>query len=422
MEPLASPTETSLLPDPSFDVMKIRESFPILHQEVRPSRPLIYLDSAASCQTPTPVIEAIRNFYTEDYANIHRGLYDLSQKATQLYEEARSKIQRFLNASSAEEIVFVRGTTEAINLVAHSFGETFLEKGDEIIISQMEHHSNIVPWQLLAQRLQLKIKMLPMTHEGTLQLEALESLISPKTKLLSLLHVSNSLGTINPIEQFIDIAHQHGIPVLIDGAQAAPHLPIDVQKWDCDFYVLSGHKMYGPTGIGALYAKKEWLQKMHPYQGGGDMIRSVSFQGSTFAAPPAKFEAGTPNIAGAIGLGAAIDWIQHVGLHNIERHEQLLLQHATQLLSEIPGLRIFGQAPQKASVLSFTIDGIHPFDISTILNHEGIAIRTGQHCTQPIMDFFGITGTARASFAAYNTKEEVEQLALALQKVLEIFR
>jgi len=422
METIQSPLEATTHKGLLFDVESVREAFPILHQNVRPNKPLVYFDNAASCQTPLSVIEAITRFYTEDYSNIHRGVHALSQRATQQYEDARFKLQRFINAEHESEVIFVRGTTEAINLVAQSYGHTHLQKGDEVIVSAMEHHSNIVPWQILEKQIGISLKVIPMDTQGVLSIEGFEQLITPKTKFLSLSHVSNALGTINPVKKFIKIAHQHNIPVLLDGAQAAPHIKLDMQDLDCDFYALSGHKMYAPTGIGILYGKKALLDEMEPYQGGGDMIRSVTFEGSVFADLPSKFEAGTPNIAGSIGLGAAVDWIEKIGINKIAEYERELLLYATKAISKIPNIRIIGTAPHKASVLSFVLDDIHPHDISTILDMEGIAIRSGQHCSQPIMDFFGLSATARASFAAYNTKKEIDLFVFALQKTIEIFK
>jgi cysteine desulfurase / selenocysteine lyase len=403
------------------EVAQLRGDFPLLDKPVN-GRPLVYLDNAATSQKPTPVIEALSRYYSTENANIHRGVYELSQRATLAYEQARAKVQRFLNAADPHEIVFVRGTTEAINLVAQSYGRATFGPGDEIVVSAMEHHSNLVPWQLVGEATGARLRVIPMSDAGELLLDEYERLFTRATKMVALVHVSNSLGTINPVKAMIRAAHAHGVPVLVDGAQAAPHLPIDVRDLDCDFYAISGHKMFGPTGIGALYGKAELLEAMPPYQGGGEMIRSVTFEKTTFAPLPAKFEAGTPHIAGAVGLGAAIDY-----LHNrldwdwVHRHEADLLTYATEQLTAVPGLRIIGTASDKASVVSFVLDGIHVHDIGTILDQEGIAIRTGHHCTQPVMDRLGIPATARASFALYNTRNEVDALIAGLAKVREVF-
>jgi len=403
------------------DVAQVRNDFPLLDKPLN-GRPLVYLDNAATSQKPTHVIDALARYYTTENANIHRGVYELSQRATLAYEQARAKVQRFLNAADPHEIVFVRGTTEAINLVAQSYGRAKFGPGDEIVLSAMEHHSNLVPWQMVAEATGARIRVVPMSDEGELLVDEYERLLTPRTKMVALVHVSNSLGTINPVKAMVQTAHACGVPVLVDGAQAAPHLPIDVRDLDCDFYAISGHKMFGPTGIGALYGKAELLEAMPPYQGGGEMIRSVTFEKTTFAPLPAKFEAGTPHIAGAVGLGAAIDY-----LHNrldwewVHQHEADLLSYATERLSTVPGLRIIGTAREKASVVSFVLEGIHAHDIGTILDQEGIAIRTGHHCTQPVMDRLGIPATARASFALYNTRAEVDALIAGLAKVREVF-
>jgi len=403
------------------DVAQVRNDFPLLDKPLN-GRPLVYLDNAATSQKPTHVIDALARYYTTENANIHRGVYELSQRATLAYEQARAKVQRFLNAADPHEIVFVRGTTEAINLVAQSYGRAKFGPGDEIVLSAMEHHSNLVPWQMVAEATGARIRVVPMSDEGELLVDEYERLFTPRTKMVALVHVSNSLGTINPVKAMVQTAHACGVPVLVDGAQAAPHLPIDVRDLDCDFYAISGHKMFGPTGIGALYGKAELLEAMPPYQGGGEMIRSVTFEKTTFAPLPAKFEAGTPHIAGAVGLGAAIDY-----LHNrldwewVHQHEADLLSYATERLSTVPGLRIIGTAREKASVVSFVLEGIHAHDIGTILDQEGIAIRTGHHCTQPVMDRLGIPATARASFALYNTRAEVDALIAGLAKVREVF-
>ncbi|MCX8010493.1 MAG: cysteine desulfurase [Ignavibacteria bacterium] len=404
-----------------FNVEKIREDFPILRTLVF-CKPLIYFDNAATTQKPQSVIDSISNYYSTINSNIHRGVHFLSEQATIAYESSRTKIKNFINARSEKEIIFTRGTTEGINLIANSFGKAFIKDGDEIIISTMEHHSNIVPWQILCEEKKAKLKIIPITDSGELILEAFENLITERTKLISLVHVSNSLGTINPIKRVIEIAHQRNIPVLIDGAQAVAHLKVDVRELDCDFYAFSGHKIFGPTGIGVLYGKEELLNELPPYQGGGDMIRSVTFEKTLYNDLPNKFEAGTPNIAGAIGLGYAIDYLNQIGLDKTSKYEQELLEYATNSLATIDGLEIIGTAKEKASVISFTIKDIHPHDIGTILDREGIAIRTGHHCTQPLMKRFNVPATARASFAFYNTKEEIDIFINALQKVIEVFK
>ncbi|MEW6508074.1 MAG: cysteine desulfurase [Bacteroidota bacterium] len=404
-----------------FDVEEVRNDFPILRRLVN-GKPLVYLDNAATSQKPQVVIDALNQYYTFDNANIHRGLYFLSEMATDQYETARLKVKEFINAISASEIIFVRGTTEAINLVASSLcrAKTF-KNGDEVIISHMEHHANIVPWQLITDRKQIKLKVIPINDEGEIDLYAYEKLITERTKLVSVVHISNTLGTINPVKKIIEIAHSKGIPVLIDGAQSAPHLKVDVQELDADFYVFSGHKVFGPTGIGVLYGKTEFLEMMPPYQGGGSMIRSVTFEKTTFDDLPGKFEAGTPNIAGAIGLGAAIDYINQFDRKVLTEYENSLLNYATEKLNEVEGLKIIGNAKEKASVISFVIDGIHPYDIGTIIDTDGIAIRTGHHCTQPIMERFNVPATARASFSFYNTIEEADMLIKGLLKVKKMF-
>lgn len=408
-------------PRPRFDVWKIREDFPILKQKVK-GKPLIYLDNAATSQKPRAVLEAVERFYLTECANIHRGVHTLSQMATSDYEEARVKVQKFINAAESREIIFVRGTTEAINLVASSYGRRFIGRGDEIIISHMEHHSNIVPWQILCEEIGARLRIIPISDDGELLLDEYEKLLNPRTKLVSVVHISNSLGTINPIKRIVEMAHAVGARVLVDGAQAAPHIKIDVRELGCDFYALSGHKLFGPTGIGALYGRAELLSEMPPYQGGGDMIKSVTFEKTIYNDLPFKFEAGTPNIAGAIGLGAAIDYLCRVGQDATSSYEAELLEYATQALSDIPGLRIIGTAKHKAAVISFVIEGVHPHDIGTVLDQEGIAIRTGHHCTQPLMARFGVPATARASFAFYNTREEIDALARGIWKVKEIFQ
>ncbi len=403
-----------------FDVRKVRLDFPALHQEIH-GKPLVYLDNAATSQTPLSVMEAVRSFYAKDRANIHRGVHLLSQRATERYEEARKKVSRFLNAPDAKEIVFVRGATEGINLVAQSFGHSRIRAGDEILVSAMEHHSNIVPWQFLCRRTGAILRVAPMDDRGEMIVEEYEKLLGPRTKLVALAQVSNALGTVNPVRELIDLAHGRGIPVLLDGAQAAPHVPVDLQALDCDFYVLSGHKMFGPTGIGVLFGKRELLEEMPPWQGGGDMILSVSFEKTVVAAIPHKFEAGTPNIAGGIGLGAAVDYIEALDFQAALAHEEELLRRATAALEGIDGIRVIGTARHKAGVLSFLIRDAHPHDVGTILDREGIAIRAGHHCAEPVMRHFGIPATTRASFAFYNTHEEVDALVAGIAKVKEIF-
>jgi cysteine desulfurase/selenocysteine lyase len=421
-----SATTTTTAPQASsstgkgFDVEAVRGDFPALHQEVN-GKPLVYLDNAASSQTPQAVLDAMMHFYTRDYANIHRGVHALSQRATESYEAVRGKVQHFLNAEREEEIIFVRGTTEAINLVAHSYVAEHLQEGDEVLVTGMEHHSNIVPWQLLADRLGIVLTFVPIDEDGSFPMEAFVSRLTSRTKLVSVVHMSNALGTINPVKEIIDHAHQRDIPVLLDGAQSAPHMAIDVQELDCDFFAFSGHKLFGPTGIGVLYGKMALLEKMAPYQGGGDMIHNVTFEGSTYAPPPARFEAGTPHIAGVIGLGAAIDYLNALDMDAIAEYEEELLTYATEAVGAIPGVRIIGTAAQKASVLSFVVDGVHPHDLGTILDSVGVAIRTGHHCAQPVMDHFSIPATARASFAFYNTKAEVDALVEGLKKAISLF-
>ncbi|AFN73585.1 Cysteine desulfurase SufS [Melioribacter roseus P3M-2] len=413
--------KTDKLVKKKFDVDEVRNDFPILKRLVN-DKPLVYLDNAATTQKPQSVIDALTNYYTYDNANIHRGLYFLSELATEQYENARLKVKEFINAISASEIIFVRGTTEAINLVASSLCRSkYFSEGDEVIVSNMEHHSNIVPWQLIRDRKKINLKVIPINDAGELDLEAFESMISDKTRLVSVVHISNTLGTINPIKKIVEIAHSKNIPVLVDGAQAMSHLKVDVQELDADFYAFSGHKVFGPTGIGVLYGKAEFLEMMPPYQGGGDMIRTVTFEKTTFEDIPKKFEAGTPNIAGGIGLGAAIDYVNQFDRAELSDYEDMLLKYATERLSEIDGLKIIGNAGEKASVISFVIDGIHPYDIGTIIDTDGIAIRTGHHCTQPIMKRFGVPATARASFSFYNTKEEIDKLYEGLLKVKKIF-
>jgi cysteine desulfurase/selenocysteine lyase len=404
----------------NFDVQRVRKDFPILKQEIH-GRPLVYLDSAATTQKPQVVIEAINRYYTEQNANVHRGVYHLSQLATREYEDARVKVRRLINAGETHEIIFTRSTTEGINLVANSYGRKFIHENDEIVISAMEHHSNIVPWQMLAEQTGAKLRVIPINDDGELQIEEFEKILNPRVKLVAVAHISNALGTINPVKRIIELAHSIDAPVLLDGAQGAPHSKVDVRDLGVDFYTFSGHKLYGPTGIGVLYGKSELLDAMPPYQGGGDMIASVTFEKTTYNVLPAKFEAGTPHIEGAIVLGVAVDYLESIGLESIAGYEHDLLNYATEVIGAIPGVKIIGTAREKASVLSFTLKDIHPHDIGTILDQEGIAIRAGHHCAQPVMKRFGIPATARASFAFYNTREEVDALAEGIQKAIEIF-
>jgi cysteine desulfurase/selenocysteine lyase len=403
-----------------FDVERVRADFPLLRQRVADGRPLVYLDNAATTQKPQKVIDAMSRFYAEDNANIHRGVYDLCERATRLYEGARFTAQRFLNAAEAREIVFVRGTTEGVNLVAQSFCRPRLSPGDEVVVSAMEHHSNIVPWQLVCEERGAQLRVIPMNARGELVLDGLEDLLGPRTRMLAVTHVSNALGTVNPVREIVARAHARGVPVLVDGAQATPHFRVDVRDLGCDFYTVSGHKVFGPTGVGLLYGRLNHLEAMPPYQGGGDMIRSVSFEKTTFAAPPARFEAGTPNIGGAIGLAAALDYVVALDWDAVGAHEGDLLAHASEALSAIPGLRIIGTAAQKVGVVSFVLDGAHAHDIGTIVDEDGVALRTGHHCAQPAMEFFGVPATARASFAFYNTHAEIEVLATAVARVREV--
>jgi cysteine desulfurase/selenocysteine lyase len=404
----------------ALDVRKIRADFPILSRKVR-GRPLVYLDNAATTQKPRVVLDAIRTYYETENSNIHRGVHYLSELATKSYEAVRLKARAFLNAADAREIVFVRGATEGINLVASSWGRTFLKAGDEVLITGMEHHSNIVPWQMLRDERGIVLAVAPIADDGSLILDEFEKRITPKTKLVSVAHVSNALGTINPVKRMIEMAHAKGIPVLVDGAQAAPHLRVDVQDLGCDFYVLSGHKIYAPTGVGILYGKAERLEAMPPYQGGGEMILSVTFEKTIYNKIPYKFEAGTPHIEGVIGLGAALDYLTGLGIGAVAAHEEELLEHGTKALSGVPGLRIIGTAKEKAGVISFVMEGIHPHDIGTILDQAGIAIRTGHHCAQPVMDRFGVPATARASLGVYNTAEDLDALVAGLRRVGEVF-
>jgi len=404
----------------AFDVERIRRDFPILTQRIH-GKPLVYLDNAATTQKPQSVIDAMVRSYAVDNANIHRGVHLLSERATQAYEESRIKVQKFLNAPNPREIIFVRGTTEAINLVAQTFGRVNLGKGDEVLITEMEHHSNIVPWQMICEEKGAQLKVLPITDAGELRMDLLDGMLTNRTKIVAVAHVSNSLGTINPIKTIVERAHERGIPVLVDGAQAVAHMPVDVQALGCDFYAMSGHKLFGPTGIGVLYGRLRLLEAMPPYQGGGDMISAVSFKKTTYNVVPNKFEAGTPNIAGSVGLGAAIDYVKSLDFTAVAAYESELLAYGTAALSAVPGIRIVGTASHKASVLSFVMDDVHPHDIGTILDQEGVAIRTGHHCTQPLMERLCLPATARASLALYNTKEEIDALVGALSKVREIF-
>ena len=403
-----------------YDVEKVRRDFPILHQQVH-GHPLVYLDNAATSQKPRAVIDAISHYYERGNANIHRGVHYLSEHATGEHEAARRTVQNFVNAADKREIIFVRSATEGINLVAQTYGRVHVKAGDEVVITALEHHSNIVPWQILCEEKQAHLRVLPINDRGEVLLDELPRLLTPRTKLLASSHVSNALGTIIPVRQIVELAHSHNIPVIVDGAQAAPHLKIDVQELDVDFYVFSGHKMYGPTGIGVLYGKRALLEAMPPYQGGGDMIRSVTFEKTLYNDLPYKFEAGTPDIAGAIGLGAAVHYLERLGLDNIAAHEHDLLVYGTEALTAVPGVRIIGTAAQKAAVLSFVIEGIHPHDIGTILDREGIAVRTGHHCAQPVMQFYKIPATARASLGLYNTRAEIDRLVAGIEKVKEVF-
>ncbi len=405
----------------TFDVHKIRSDFPIFREPIY-GKSLVYLDNAATTQKPQIVLDALMRFYTMECANIHRGVHFLSERATESYEASRDKLRNFVNARSSHEIIFVRGTTEAINLVAQTYGRTHVAPGDHILITGMEHHSNIVPWQLLCEEKGASLSVVPINAAGELVFQEFERLLLPSTRLVAVTAVSNALGTVNPVPEIIRLAHERNIPVLVDAAQAIQHMRMDVQALDCDFLVFSGHKMYGPTGVGVLYAKERILESMPPYQGGGDMISSVTFAKTLFNKLPYKFEAGTPNVAGGIGLGAAVDYLQSIGLSNISRHEQDLLHFGTVALESIDALRLIGTAAEKASVLSFVLEGIHPHDIGTILDKEGIAIRTGHHCAQPVMDFYGIPATARASLGIYNTREDIEALVNGLRKVQEVFR
>lgn len=407
-------------PAPAFDVNRIREDFPILQESVR-GKPLVYLDNAATSQKPEAVIEAVSNVYRHDYSNVHRGVHTLSERATAAYEGAREKVRDFINAGSEKEIVFLRGTTEAINLVASSYGGANTGPGDEILITAMEHHSNIVPWQMLCERTGAVLKVVPINRAGEIDINDFEKLLSDRTRLVSVAHMSNALGTINPVREIIDLAHRREVPVMLDGAQAIPHLQVDVSELDCDFYAFSGHKLYAPAGIGVLYGKSALLEAMPPYQGGGDMIRRVTFEATEYNALPYRFEAGTPSIADTVGLGVALDYVSAVGIRRIADHENRLLEYATRAAGEIDGLRIVGTAKNKGAILSFVLESVHPHDIGTVLDHFGIAVRAGHHCAMPVMDFFEVPATARASFAMYNTFEEVDQLMDGLREVIEVF-
>ena len=403
-----------------LDPAQVRKDFPVLHQLVN-GKPLVYLDNGATSQKPQCVIDALVHYYTTDNANVHRGVHTLSQRATDDYENARSKIRSFLNAASDREIIYTRGTTESINLVAQTYGKQNIGPGDEIIVSNMEHHSNIVPWQILCEEKGAILRVVPIDESGELLVDEFEAMLGPRTKLVSITHVSNALGTIVPAERIVELAHAQGVPVLLDGAQAVPHMRVDVRSLDCDFYVFSGHKLFGPTGIGVLYGKADLLESMSPYQGGGEMIKSVTFEKTLYADLPYKFEAGTPNIAGAIGLGEAIDYVEALGFDRIMAHEHELLDYGSRALSSIEGVRIIGTAAHKSGILSFIMDCAHPHDIGTILDAEGIAVRTGHHCAQPVMDRFQIPATARASLAMYNTKEDIDALVMGIDRVIEVF-
>lgn len=406
-----------------YDIEKVREDFPILSREVH-GKPLVYLDNAATTQKPLCVLDAMRDEYLNENANVHRGVHYLSVQATELHEQARETVRRFLNAKSTSEIVFTRGTTEGLNLIASTFTEAMMEPGDEVIVSTMEHHSNIVPWQLAARRKGIKLRVIPMSDNGILDMEAYDNLFNEKTRIVSVAHVSNVLGTVNPVEDIVRMAHDHGVPCVVDGAQSAPHVKVDVRKLGCDFYVCSGHKMYGPTGIGVLYGKEEWLDRLPPYQGGGEMIDHVSFEKTTFEKPPLKFEAGTPDYIATHGLAIAIDYMERLGMDNIERHERELTAYALQRLSAIDGMHIYGPHDQLHShdaVVSFNVGNIHHMDMGTLLDQLGIAVRTGHHCAQPLMDRLGVLGTVRASFALYNTKHEIDVLAEGIERVSKMF-
>jgi len=403
-----------------LDVQAVRQDFPILHQAVH-GRPLVYLDNAATTQKPQAVIDRIAHFYMHENANVHRGVHVLSERATDSYEQARETVRRFLRATDRQEIVFVRGTTEAINLVASSYGGSCIGRDDEVLITTMEHHSNIVPWQILCEEKGARLRVAPITDAGELRLDEFEALLSDRTKIVAIVHVSNALGTVNPIDDIVRIAHSRGVPVLVDGAQAVAHMKVDVQALDCDFYTFSGHKIFGPTGIGVLYGKAALLDAMPPYQAGGDMISSVSFERTLYNVLPYKFEAGTPNIAGAVGLAAALEYVESLGVDRITAYERELLAYGTDRLSQVRGLRLTGTAADKAGILAFVFDNVHPHDVGTILDREGVAIRTGHHCCQPLMNRLGVPATARASLAMYNTRDEIDALALAIDRVRQVF-
>lgn len=404
----------------SYDLAAVREDFPILSREVY-GKPLVYLDNAATTQKPLCVLDAMRDEYLNVNANVHRGVHYLSQQATDLHEAARERVRGFINARSTSEIVFTRGTTESINLVVSSFCDEFMKEGDEVIVTEMEHHSNIVPWQLQAARRGIAIRVVPIDDKGELDLDEFERLLNDKTKIVSLAHVSNVLGTVNPVERMISISHSHGVPVMIDGAQSAPHFKVDVRAMDCDFFVFSGHKMYGPTGVGVLYGKEEWLEKLPPYQGGGEMIESVSFDKTVFGSLPFKFEAGTPDYVATHGLATAIGYMEHIGLENIAAHEQMLTRYCMDEMRKIDGIRLFGESEHKDAVVSFLVGDIHHLDMGTLLDRLGIAVRTGHHCAEPLMHRLGIQGTVRASFALYNTKEEIDALVAGVRRVSKMF-
>ena len=406
---------------PVLDIQKIRADFPLLEREMN-GKPIVFLDSAASSQKPRQVIEAMNHYYRQQHANVHRGVYQLSQEATDAFERARELVRGFINAATDKEVIFTRGTTEGINLVASSFGRQFLKKGDEVIVSHLEHHSNIVPWQLICEQQEARLRVIPVTESGEFDMDAFRTLLSDKTKIVAVNHVSNALGTVNPVEEIIREAHARDIPVLLDGAQAVPHMKVDVQALDVDFYAFSGHKMLGPTGIGVLYGKTKWLNAMPPYHGGGEMIHTVSFEKTTYAELPHKFEAGTPDIAGAVGLGAAVEYMTEIGPDVIGQHEHNLLVYATEQLLQIDGLKIYGTAENKAGVISFLVEGIHPYDLGTLLDKQGIAVRTGHHCAQPLMDHYGIPGTVRASFAVYNNREDVDKLVAGMKRAVNMLR
>jgi cysteine desulfurase/selenocysteine lyase len=416
----AAPLQHTALPLSAAEIERLRADFPILSRQIN-GHPLVYLDSAASAECPTPVLAAMERYVTTTHANVHRGVHSLSQWATDAYEQARERVRGFINARSTREIIFVRGTTEAINLVANSFGRSSLQPGDEVLITQLEHHANIVPWQLVCAATGARLRAAPVLPDGTLDMAGFRALLGERTRLVAIAHVSNALGTVLPVREIVQLAHARGVPVLLDGAQAIAHAPVDVQALECDFYAFSGHKIYGPTGIGVLYGREALLQQMPPWQGGGDMILTVSIEHTTYNELPWKFEAGTPPIAAAIGLATALDYVEAIGRERIAAHEQLLLRQATAQLAALPRVRLVGTAPLKAAVLSFTMEGVHPHDIGTILDSEGIAIRTGHHCAMPIMEHFGLAATARASFALYNRAEEIERLVAALRKVRELF-